>query len=376
MIQTWALVVDAYRELSSRKLFWLSLLVSLVVVLVFAAIGLNAKGVTILWFQIESELINSSSVEPIRFYKGMFSQFGVGLWLAWGATILALVSTGGMIPDMIAGGSIELTLSKPISRVRLFLTKYICGLLFTAMQVTVFASACFLVFGLRGGVWIPGVFWAIPFVVLFFSYLFSICVLLGMITRSAMPSILLTILVWFCVFIINTGDNLVLMSRVGNDINRERVISRIERQEKTAAEAFARDNPGQDPTPEDLEKANPFIADNRKRLAELDKANQTLRRVERMIVIAKTLLPKTQETLEAMKRKMGDLAPPAPTEEADSGEVAIFGGPMSRQNQAEVQRRVEQAMANRTTLWVVGTSLAFEAVMVGLAAWLFRRRDF
>ena len=73
------------------------------------------------------------------------------------------------------------------------------GLLFVTAQVTIFALCSFLVLGFRGKLWAPSVFIAIPVVVLVFSYLFSICVLIGVITRSTIAALLLTLLVWFAV---------------------------------------------------------------------------------------------------------------------------------------------------------------------------------
>ena len=45
MIQTWALIVDAYRELSAKKLFWITLMLSGLVVSVMGIFGLDRKSV-------------------------------------------------------------------------------------------------------------------------------------------------------------------------------------------------------------------------------------------------------------------------------------------------------------------------------------------
>ena len=37
---------------------------------------------------------------------------------------------------------------------------------------------------------------------------------------------------------------------------------------------------------------------------------------------------------------------------------------------------VEDEMARRPVWWVVGTSLVFEAAILGIGAWYFRRRDY
>ena len=141
----------------------------------------------------------------------MFVGLGVGFWLSWLATILALVSTAGIFPRLIGSGVIDLFVSKPIGRLRLFMTEYLAGLLFVTLQVTVFSVASLLVIGLRGGVWEPGLLVAVPLVVCFFSYLFAVCVLLGLLTRSTVAALLLTLLFWFIVSMVGQAEESVLM---------------------------------------------------------------------------------------------------------------------------------------------------------------------
>ncbi|MEO1130879.1 MAG: ABC transporter permease, partial [Planctomycetota bacterium] len=204
--QTTALFIDAYRELNAKKLFWITMILSLLVVVVFAMTGVNDTGVSFLIWTIPGTDAFAAMIDPAMWYKFLFIAFGIGTWLTWVATILALISTAGIFPDLLSSGSIDLVLSKPISRLRLFLTKYLTGLLFAALQVFVFSGASFLVIGIRGGDWEPRILLAVPIVVTFFSYLFGICVLIGVITRSTIASLLLTLLVWFFFFIVNVTD--------------------------------------------------------------------------------------------------------------------------------------------------------------------------
>src|SRR5262245_47269975 len=183
LIQTGAVFVDAYRELNSRKMFWVVLIISALVVIAFAGVGIDAKGLYIFGFSLPIPF-NTTIMPAGDFYKMMFDTLGVGVWLSWIATVLALISTAGIFPDMLTGGSIDLYLSKPISRLRLFLTKYLSALLFVGLQVGLFTLASFLVLGFRGGTWLWGLFLTIPIMLLFFSYLYSICALLGIVTRS------------------------------------------------------------------------------------------------------------------------------------------------------------------------------------------------
>ena len=147
---------------------------SVAVVTSFALLGNNERGMTVVGYTLEIPFFSTKAVSHAGFYKFVFSNVGVNLWLTWGAAILALISTAGMIPEFVSSGSIDMTLCKPIGRLRLFLTKYATGLLFVALQVIVFSVGAFLVIGLRGKSWEPSVFLAVPLVVVFYSYLYCV----------------------------------------------------------------------------------------------------------------------------------------------------------------------------------------------------------
>ena len=187
MSQTLAIFLDAYRELNAKRMFWVTLALSGLFIGGFALLGIGNGSLTVLGFDFPVPM-------PELMYKVVLRQAVIGFWLAWGATVLALVSTAGIFPDFLAGGSVDLYLAKPIGRVRLFLTKYAAGLLFVLLQVLVFTVGAFLVAGLRAGQWEPSLFLAVPLVVCFFSYLYAVCVLLGVLTRSTIAALLLSAL--------------------------------------------------------------------------------------------------------------------------------------------------------------------------------------
>ena len=60
MTQTLALFLDAYRELNARKLFWITLVISGVVVLAFALIGINEQGLRIIAWDVSIPGLNST----------------------------------------------------------------------------------------------------------------------------------------------------------------------------------------------------------------------------------------------------------------------------------------------------------------------------
>jgi hypothetical protein len=239
MTKTIALLLDSYRELNSKKLFWVALALSAVVVILFGSLGLDGQTITFFGWHTPWHDPMLAFVSLATFYKQRFVTLGVQLWLSSLASILALVSTAGIFPDLIAGGSIDLYLCKPISRLGLFTVKFCGGLLFVTLQVSVFCIASFILLGVRGKTWEPGIFITIPLVVLMFSYLFAVCVLLGVLTRSTIASLMLTILFWGIIFIMQVSEQGFLMGETLNQRQAQRIDHQI-----AATEAEMRTLPG------------------------------------------------------------------------------------------------------------------------------------
>jgi ABC-type transport system involved in multi-copper enzyme maturation permease subunit len=348
--QTLAIFVDQYRSINAKKLFWLALVISGLVVAAFACVGINEQGVKLLFWQVDSPMLNTRMTTPAVFYKQMFVYGGIGFWLSWLATILALTSTAGIFPDLMGSGAVELLVAKPIGRLRLFATEYAAGLLFVTLQVTIFSVASFLTIGLRGGCWEPGLLVAIPVVVCFFSYLFGVSVLLGVLTRSTVASLLLTLVFWFVVYAIGAGEQSLLMfqtmDRHGVDFKSAAHMAKNKSKPK--------DDASETPPPEDI--------------AAVDRPSSNSGVLETAHTIlhgAITVLPKTTETISLLQRWLIRLAD-LPKQPEDPNQRAMQAA----------QREFREALQNRSPYWIVGTSLGFEVVVVALAAWLFCRRDF
>lgn len=383
LTQTVALLVDAYRELNARKLFWVTLALSGVVVLVMASTGINEKGITFLWWTMDFIPVNSTLLKPSVFYKSMFSNLGISLWLSWVAAILALISTAGVIPDLVSGGAIETVLSKPISRTRLFLTKYFMGLLFVALQVTVFSLGSFLVFGLRAGLWEPGLFLAVPIVVLFFSYLYCVCALVGLLTRSTITALLATLVFWFVLFVLNSGDAILTQFRVQFELQIEGEKNRIALMERNTARVLRaqREREGLEVEAweageEDLLNANPFLSRNRERIGSLEGNLKNLVFWSDLVFRVKTALPKTTETIGLLERNLIDLSEIPDFDAPDRVVTPALDDSAVEVDPQKTARAVQERMRSRSVSWVVGTSLGFELVVIGLCCLIFSRRDF
>ena len=132
------------------------------------------------------------------------SLFPFIMWLGLGqiAMMVAIVVTAPMIPDMFQTGSLHLLLSKPLSRSLLFLSKYLGGCIFVAMNVGVFLVGLYFYAGIQLGIWNRGILWCIPLFIFSFMIFYSVSALVGLVWKNPIICVVLTALFWGLCFTI------------------------------------------------------------------------------------------------------------------------------------------------------------------------------
>jgi len=375
--QTLAIFHDAYRELADRKLFWLILALSAVAIVGFAGFKADEAQLTYFGFHFPNV-----GIPPRALYKSIFTGFVIGLWLTWFATVLALISTASIFPDFIAFGSIDLFLSKPISRLRLFFTKYIAGLLFVILQVLVFTVMAFFVLGVRGGGWFPGIFWGIPIVVCFFSYLFSICVFFGVLWRSTLAAFFLTLVFWLICYALGTTELVLLNFKTDAQLSLTRLNLQIDTYDKRISMMQPATTGATRPTTQPESRLLADFKETRERLVkEKEETITTLNSLDRwhgIFYSVKTIFPKTTDTIELLnhilltREEVGQLTPE--DRRARRNKKNVDDDPEIPHQRTDVE--FQNRLRDRSIAWIVGTSLLFEAAVLSLAAWIFHRRDF
>lgn len=211
MRETLTILGDSLKLLRARKLFWIVVGISLFVGLLYASIGFNDQGMSFgfgLW-KFDNPIVVKGSDGAEMFYLLLFTSFIVPHWLGFLAVLLALVTSCSVFPELMKEGSIETILSKPVSRWKVFYVKYLGMLGFMALPLTMFCLIVFLAMGLRVGVWKPEVFWAVPLLTFVFSILYSFAVLVGVKTKSTLFALLSTMLLWGLSFLIHGGEKLI-----------------------------------------------------------------------------------------------------------------------------------------------------------------------
>ncbi|MCH2138814.1 MAG: hypothetical protein MK074_07165 [Phycisphaerales bacterium] len=358
---------ESWLSLRAQGLFKLTMGLNLLVIVAFASIGFTDTGVSMFFglSHADSEHVNANSPWAKLLYLGIFSAIIVNVWLAWIATGLALLSTSSIFPNFVSQGAVELTLSRPISRTKIFLSKYCGGLLFVVMQVSVFTTGAFLAAGWRVGAWDPAIFLAIPLITLFYSYLFCINVFVGIWTRSTLTALIVTLVFWFSAFSLRTAENLVTRFVYSTEIQMQRDDERI-------GELMHQIETAHGPAITTFETR---LDEQQKSLEANRTAHEKLEAWQGPLQVARWLVPETSGTINLLKRSLEHDAS-ATFEDLMSGELFRESPRRNRNADFEADAKVSDRENARPVWWVLGKSLGFEAVVLAAAIWLFRRKDF
>ena len=388
--QTTALFGDAVRRLRAAKLFWIALALSALVGGVIGVVGIDDTGWSVPFFGHVNDPVNNTTIQPAEaFYRWIFIDFGVAIWLAYGATLLGLVSTASLIPSLIDEGSVDLYLSRPLGRIRLLLTRYATGLLFVAAQALCFAVVAIAVFAVRAGVFLPDLLWCVVYTTLLFSFLYCVSALVGLLSGNTLAALLATGLLWAFVFAVDWAEFGVLFSRETNRVSVE-----LAEQQLARAEVVESRFNGPNSTAGEAPRA--FATTQRSaaadRLADAEESLATTARIHQLVYWIKAPFPKLGETNALMRRHLIDAATVDRVRDAKLAEneanveASVDGNDRITEQQKDEQRGLllsmmrggsaaSEAYGERSLWWSIGTGLAFEGIVVLLCCVIFWRRD-
>ncbi len=121
----------------------------------------------------------------------------IGAFVGFIGMVVAISACAGFVPSMLHKGTLDLALARPISRPVLLLGKYVGGLWFVAGLATVAIGGCWLALALGPGYANPWILLGIPAVLASFAVLYSVTVLVGVVTRSTAVATLASLALWF-----------------------------------------------------------------------------------------------------------------------------------------------------------------------------------
>ncbi|HVS37141.1 MAG TPA: ABC transporter permease [Gemmataceae bacterium] len=272
------------------------------------------------------------------------------------AVIISIIISAFFIPNMLRKGSIDLLLVKPISRVALLLYKFVGGLTFIFLNTVVAVGGVWAALSLRSGIWGVSFLETILVLTFFFAILYAASTLFGVMTRSPIAAILLTVAVWFVIFIVgvinSVFDGLRALDRTAQALHNQlgdEAIKALENQPIDSSD----DEPG-----------SPS-----RRGPPLEAFRFSENWFSQTISVLHVILPRTNDLYTLTERQMRhdlEFGEPIPPPELDKPPPTLPGGIQLPQLQPKPPSLFE----------TLGVSCAFIALMLGIACFWFVSKDY
>lgn len=104
---------------------------------------------------------------------------------------LFIAACSGYFPALLSSGAVDIVLSKPISRFKIYIAKYIGGVALYSSAILIFSALLFVGIGLRTGIWHGRIFYCAPLMIFTAMVLYGILSLIGTLTKSSTMAVLL-----------------------------------------------------------------------------------------------------------------------------------------------------------------------------------------
>jgi len=133
--------------------------------------------------------------------SGIFDKFLLSIGL-----LVGIVVTANVMPQMFDPGTLNLLLSKPITRTGLYLTRFAGACTQIAICAAYLFTGTWLWLGFAIGVWDQAFLWSIPIYVLVFAIYYCVSALIGLLYRSPILAVVATVVFWATCFAVGKAN--------------------------------------------------------------------------------------------------------------------------------------------------------------------------
>lgn len=361
------ILLDSFRMLKARVIFWVTLGISLLVAVLYLSLGFDDQGMSFLFGAIpfENDLFRAGTPEATKLYVTLFTKLIAEYWLSWIAVLLGLISCSSIYVEALEEGAAGMELTKKLTRLQVFLTKFLGSLLFVFIPVFLFVVIVFVALRWRVGSWNPTIFWYVPLILLVFTYLYSFLVLVAVKTRSVMTALVLTLTLWalssFVGYLEGQFYSMIKIEEILGDDQKPAPPVEVSKAEE-------------DPAPN---REAPAIATSREVGVTGEETTDTaLISWYDKIVLAYGVFPKTGRTMEVADRLLVVDGERGIARGTFMSTMMSMGGEDGEPELTRGYVEVAEMLSERhSTFYAIGTSSIFALVMLSLAAWIFCRKE-
>jgi ABC-type transport system involved in multi-copper enzyme maturation permease subunit len=192
-------IEDVMREAAARWTLVSYFFLSTLFIIIFAfAVNLDIvqgslAGAALFGKQVE--MSGSSQISIEKLVLGFESGFSGFLYFL--CTFLAIFATAHLVPRMQEKGTIDLYLSRPVSRVKLLMSRYLAGLLLAASNIFYLILSMWLIVMWKTHVVHPKFLMAAVIILFVVATLLAFAFLVGVVTSSTAVSIMSSYAIFF-----------------------------------------------------------------------------------------------------------------------------------------------------------------------------------
>jgi ABC-2 type transport system permease protein len=187
-----ATIEDVMREAAARWTLIAYFLLSTIFILIFAsAVNLDIIDGALAGAKLFGKDVNIHTDQQISIEKlvlGFESGFSAVLYFL--CTFLAIFATAHLVPRMQEKGTIDLYLARPVSRVKLLLSRYVAGMVLAGSNVMYLIGAIWLIVMWKTHVVHPRFFLAGAVILFVIATLLAFAFVVGVVTSSTAVSIM------------------------------------------------------------------------------------------------------------------------------------------------------------------------------------------
>ena len=202
-------IEDVWREAAARWTLIAYFLLSSIFLIIFAsAINLDIVDGTLAGAKLFGQEVDMRGPEISieRLVLGFETGFSAILYFL--CTFMAIFATAHLVPRLQEKGTIDLYLSRPVSRPRLLISRYFAGVLLAASNVIYLLGAISLIVGWKTGVMNARFLLAGGIILFVIATLLAFAFLIGVITSSTAVSIMATYGLFFFALMLVAHDRI------------------------------------------------------------------------------------------------------------------------------------------------------------------------
>ncbi len=191
-------IEDVMREAAARWTLLAYFFLSTVFLIIFAAaINLDIVDGALAGAKLFGKEVDMGGTEMSieKLVLGVETGFSGFLYVF--CTFLAIFATAHLVPRMQEKGTIDLYLARPVSRVRLLMSRYLAGLILAGSNVVYLMGTIWMIVAWKTGVWNARFLLAGSIIFLVIAVLLAFAFLVGVFTSSTAVSIMATYGIFF-----------------------------------------------------------------------------------------------------------------------------------------------------------------------------------